>query len=203
MKASIITMICMLFATATYSQGFTYDTIRTVNKATAVEQTYTPPAPAPKESTTKFRKENLVFGGTFGLNIGSSTTSFNVSPQVGYRFNKYLTAGLGLGYSYYKVESYFAGGKDLTQNYLGGNIYAQVHPIQYIRLQVQPELYNFWGSDEVDSKWVGCVLVGAGAYIPMGNRIGLSAMIYYDILQEKYSPYGDEIFYSLGVSFGF
>ncbi len=182
-------------------QSFRYDTIRTNNYSGNQTRTSTNHSSFEQSSPSKFKKENLVLGGSFGIYFGTYT-SLNISPQVGYRFSKSFTAGLGIGYSYYK-EDYDYGYKDWTQNYLGGNIYMQFNPFQYIRLQVQPELYGFWGSYQPDTKMVPCILIGGGLTMPMGNRSGVSMMIYYDVLQDDYSPYGNQIIYSVGYSIGF
>lgn len=195
-----------LFSVTTHAQSFRYDTIRVSNNTNNNRSTQTQQQPRAETKTqgtsSPFKKENLIFGGTFGLQLGNHITTLNISPQIGYRFNQYLSAGFGVGYTYYKADSYY-GMKDVTQNYLGGNIYGQLNPIQYLRLQVQPEIYRFWGSYSPDTKVVGCLLVGAGAFVPTGNRTGINFMLYYDVLQGDYSPYGNEIFYSVGFSIGF
>ena len=53
-----------------------------------------------EEPKKGFDKEKLFFGGNFGLGFGSNQTSINISPQVGYRFNKYLAAGAGINFVY-------------------------------------------------------------------------------------------------------
>ncbi len=189
----------------TPNSSFRYDTIRNANRSTGGEvyypQTTSQQQKVTEKSSSGFKKENLVFGGTFGLYFGDYT-SLNISPQVGYRFSKYFTAGVGIGYTYYKEDNYY-GYEDWTQNYLGGNIYAQLNPVSFLRFQVQPELYGFWGSYQPDKKTVACVLVGGGIILPAGRNGGISMMVYYDVLQEDYSPYGNQVFFSVGYTFGF
>ncbi len=225
MKTILLVLTSLIIPFLSYSQGFRYDTIpaskvnsnpsfrydtiRTTSSS-QIRQTgnYTSTASRNQVNSSSqsnqasgFKKENLVLGGTFGLYFGNYT-SFNFSPQLGYRFSDYFTAGLGLGYSYYKEDGDF-GYEDYTQNYLGGNLYLQLNPVRFLRLQVQPELYGFWGSYQPDTRMVACVLVGGGVVMPVGNNGGVSMMIYYDVVQDSYSPYGNQVFYSVGYTFGF
>lgn len=145
----------------------------------------------------------MVFGGAFGMAFSSGYVSVNISPQVGYEFNRYFTAGGGVGYFYYRDNSH---GNDFSQNYLGVNAYARFHPIRFISLQVQPEIYQMWGSaggQSLDSQTVPCILVGGGVNIPSGRNGAVTMMIHYDLVQNDWSPYGNQMFYSVGYIFGF
>ncbi len=44
-------------------------------------------------------KDKLFAGGSLGLSFGSYTL-INLSPQIGYRFNKYLSSGVGFNLIY-------------------------------------------------------------------------------------------------------
>src|SRR5215212_390544 len=90
-----------------------------------------------EEPKKGFNKENLFYGGTFGLSFGSSYTLVNVSPQVGYRFNRYVAAGAGINFIY--SSSKFA---DFRENYgvAGLNIFGRFYPIEQVFIQAQPEL---------------------------------------------------------------
>lgn len=145
----------------------------------------------------------MVFGGSFGMAFGSGYVSVNISPQVGYEFNRYFTAGGGIGYFYYKDNHH---GNNFSQNYLGLNAFARFHPIRFISLEVQPEIYRMWGSSgghSLDSQTVPCLLIGGGVNIPSGRNGVVTMMIHYDVVQNDWSPYGNQIFYSIGYIFGF
>lgn len=145
----------------------------------------------------------MIFGGSFGMAFGSGYTSINVSPQIGYEFNRYFTAGGGIGYFYYKNDY---NRNDFSQNYLGLNVFARFNPIRFISLEVQPEIYQMWGSSggqSLDSQKVPCVLVGGGVNIPSGRNGAVTMMIHYDVVQNDWSPYGNQMFYSIGYIFGF
>ncbi len=147
----------------------------------------------------QYRRSNLEVGGTIGFGLSDTYSMVNISPQVGYRFNQYFSAGGGIGYIYY---GYKGGYSDYTYNYLGANLYARVNPIRYIALQVQPELYRVWGKG-LESRVVPTFLVGAGGTIPIGYNGGVNVMVFYDVVQNDYSPYSIEPFLSVGYVFGF
>jgi len=155
-------------------------------------------------SALGFDKSRLTFGGGLGLQFGSYTL-INIAPQVGYNFSNNFNAGAGISYSYYKDDFYYNSEKwNEKRHYAGFNLYARYYPVQYIVLSVQPEANRMWLTEEADrgggkyteNKFVPSVTVGAGV------RFGpMMAMIKYDIVQDKFSPYGNNIFYSVGFGF--
>ncbi len=215
MKAFYLTGIVLLFTFITgNAQSFRYDTVPNPNKGQE-KQLYRIEEPAAQQTnpvsdtnqespkTSGFDKTKLVFGGSIGMVFGDYT-AISVSPQVGYAFNKYFTAGAGIAYNYYSYD--YVNSPDATYNYLGLNVFGRVNPIPYITLQVQPEAYYAWGN-RISSQIVPCLLVGGGVTIPAG-RGGINMMLFYDVVQYKsdgykLSPYGDQIFYSVGYVFNF
>jgi len=141
----------------------------------------------------KFDPSKLEFGGNFGLAFGNRASSVIIAPQVGYAFDSHLSAGAGVNYSYYHYSDYYG---STSLNYMGLNVYARAKPIQPIVLQIQPEIYRMWGS--AGSQIVPTLLVGGGVIIPMGGAGGMMLMLYYDVAQNSWSPYGNGIFYSVG-----
>jgi len=150
----------------------------------------------------KFDKSKMEYGGNLGLSFGKSNgnnySTVIIAPQVGYRFDPRFSAGFGVNYSYYSYSSN-------KLNYMGLNLYGRVRPFNPFVLQVQPEIYKMWGSigGESISEIVPTFLGGAGVTIPLGNGGGMTMMLFYDIAQNKYSPYKDRLFYSVGYTFGF
>lgn len=141
-----------------------------------------------------FDKSKLEFGGSIGMTFGDYT-SINISPQVGYKLTNWLSTGLGVAYLYNDYNDYHT-------NYAGATLYGRIRPIKNIVLQIQPEFYRTWGN-LFDSQFVPCVLVGAGVILPIGNNGGVSMTLSYDLVQDKYSPYNDELIYSVGYVIGF
>jgi len=157
---------------------------------------------APSEQASKFDIGKLEFGGNFGLSFGNNASSVVIAPQVGYLIDPHFSAGIGVNYSYYRYSSNSNTGTSL--NYMGFNVYGRVKPVQSILLQIQPEIYRVWGSSSGSSisQLISTLLVGGGVTLPLGSRGGIMMMLYYDLVQNAYSPYGNRIFYSVGYTFG-
>lgn len=161
-----------------------------------------------------FDRDRLFFGGNFGMGFGNRATQINVSPQIGYRFNQYLAAGAGINFLYSSYKYYAGGGGEYRENFTvaGLNIFGRVYPIEYIFLQLQPELNYTWGKrkyyfndlpdDKLDGKVVPSLLGGVGAAIPAGSG-AFTVMVQYDLLDQERSPYGSRAFISFGYNIGF
>ena len=168
-----------------------------------------------EEEPTKsgFDKNKLFFGGTLGLSFGDYTL-INVSPQVGYRFNKYLAAGTGVNFIYSSIRyRYYYSIDDYKNNYgvAGINVFGRVYPIDYVFLQLQPEANYTWGKikfydgtpdAKLPGKIIPSLLGGVGGAIPAG-RGALIVLLEYDLLQNDRSPYGTRAFFNLGYNIGF
>ena len=160
------------------------------------------------EEKKGFDKSKLFYGGNFGLSFGNRFTLINVSPQVGYRFNRYLAAGTGINFIYSSSKYEFYGFRD-NYGVAGLNIFGRFYPIEQILLQVQPEMNYTWGKrkydggseQKLDGEFVPSLLVGAGAAIPIGNRGAMIVMLQYDVLQRERGPYGKNAFINVGFNF--
>ncbi|RYY22346.1 MAG: hypothetical protein EOO04_15975 [Chitinophagaceae bacterium] len=162
-----------------------------------------------------FDRSRLFGGGSFALNFGNITI-INISPQVGYRFSRYLAAGVGVNgqYSSFKTINGYDGSTLSRENYgvAGLNIFGRFYPIEQVILQVQPEANYVWGkvkyydppqAFKLKGKVVPSLLLGAGGAIPMGGAGAFIIMAQYDVLQNERTPYGSKVFFSFGYNFGF
>src|SRR5688572_26824270 len=150
-----------------------------------------------------FDRSKLFFGGNFGLSFGNFTL-VNVSPQIGYRFNNTFAAGAGVNFQYSGFRTRYENSiYDYKESYgvAGLNIFGRIYPIDFVLLQLQPELNYTWGKlrfyngapeQKLEGKIVPSVLAGAGAAIPAGRGVFL-AMLQYDLLQQERSPYGSKV----------
>lgn len=155
-----------------------------------------------------FDRSKLFVGGNFGLGFGNTTTSVNVSPQIGYRFTDLFAAGAGVNFQYNSFK-YF--GYKETFGYTGLNVFGRIYPIPYILLQAQPEVNYSWGKYKANDggteyklpgKLSPSLLLGGGGAIPTGGRGSLLITIMYDVIQNARSPYSDKPFYNIGYNIG-
>jgi hypothetical protein len=156
-----------------------------------------------------FKKENLFFGGNFGLTFGTNTL-INISPQVGYRFSKMFAAGVGINGQYINQKIYYTNGQEAGNVKLGVaglNLFGRFYPMDQLLIQLQPEANYIWGNETIyganpattkrDAIIVPSLLVGGGAVFPSG-RGAFIASVFYDVVQDPNSPYGARPFYSFG-----
>ena len=176
--------------------GFRLDTIYKSNARRSVVAKAPSKRNIPVKSSMSRQAGKWTLSGAFGVSFGDYT-SIDVSPQVGYHWNEFFSAGGGLSYNYHRSSGNY------DMNYLGVNVFGRVNPVKYIALQVQPELKASWGKAygcKIDLRYVPTLLVGGGGVIPTGAG-SVSVMFYYDIIQDKYSPYGKNWVCSVGYSF--
>lgn len=135
----------------------------------------------------------------YGMAFGDQTT-FNFVPQVSYSQNVYFTLGGGLNYIYYYLSHK---GEKEKMHYAGINLFARLTPLPYLVFQVQPELLERWGKQngrQVSGRLVPTFLAGGGFDIPLGPG-NVNILFLFDIIQNDYTPYGKNLYYTIGYSF--
>jgi hypothetical protein len=176
------------------------------------QQKSTAPSVGTQEGAKKFDPSRLVFGGNLGANFGD-LTFINISPQVGYAFKPWLTAGAGINFIHNSFK-YRVGGTELYRDnftYAGLNVFGRVFPIKFIMLSAQPELNYSWGKRKyktggledvkLEAQAVPVLLLGAGLVVPTGGRGGIMVSLQYDVVQNALSPYGRQAFVNVGFTF--
>lgn len=226
MKKLILTLAIMLAGAAVSQaqdgQPFKFDTLYRVPARQATRSTGTQTSQGTAQRTgvstqtrsssatvtktpapIKKRKGQWSIGGGVGMSFGDYT-NISISPQVGYSWSKYFTLGGGVSYNYYDDKDW-----DYKQHYLGGNIFLRAYPVSFLTVFVQPEIQHCWtkvdrwpASEKYEDTF-GCLLVGGGLVMPMGLRGRMIASVYYDLIQNRNSPYGKQLGYSLGYSHSF
>lgn len=162
-----------------------------------------------------FKKENLVFGGNLGLTFGDFTF-VNLSPQVGYRFADWITAGAGVNYVHTSIRTRaFGSGDELFRenySYAGANIFGRLFPADFLFVSLQPEANYSWGKIKyrdgrgtvsIDGRWIPSFVVGAGMVLGGNGQRGRGTLIslQYDLAQDPRSPYGTRPFVNVGFAF--
>lgn len=163
-----------------------------------------------------FDPQRLVIGGNLGASFGDYTF-VNLSPQVGYMFSKYITAGVGINYVHQSVKNYQVGDNNYIYkekySYAGMNLFARFFPVRFLFLSAQPELNYSWGkiqfnndySSDADikqaGKFVPSFLIGAGAVLSPNGKGGMFVSLQYDVIQDVRSPYGTRPYLNIGFGF--
>ena len=124
--------------------------------------------------------EKVHFGGGLGLSFGNNSTNITIAPSAIYSFNEYVSAGVGLQYSYLKQRDLY------TSNLYGGSLIALFNPIKEIQLSTELEemsvnnTYTSGSTTYKDSFWNTALFVGAGY---RANNVTIGAR--YNVLYNK------------------
>jgi hypothetical protein len=136
----------------------------------------------PAQSRSDWFWEHIVFGGNIGFSLGTNVTAIEVNPCIGYRFNRYVNAGMIFTYEYYK-NSYY----DYDNSIFGGGVYAECYPIECLTIHAEAQYLNFkdyyncgYGND-VSRTWDMPVLVGAGYRKMLSDVVSINIMLLFNI----------------------
>lgn len=171
-----------------------------------------------KKSSSGFDRDRLILGGWGGAQFGN-VTNINIAPIVGYRISDKLAAGISFGYNYIKYKDWFevedtvTGNiqkKDLVYHTFKTGVWARYLITDGIFVHFEPQYfiakttnYSFYGVPINQSLSVPAVLVGGGYRMPVSDRASFSIMLLYDVLQDKNSPYGNQVYTPIGFNIGF
>jgi hypothetical protein len=140
-------------------------------------------------------RDRLVFGGSLGGYFGNPTYLM-ANPMIGYKTKPWWVNGVGFSITYISSNGY-------SENMYGASLWSRAYIKQSIIAHSEFELLRREASDQYGNQATVDVpvwLVGAG--YNSGGRIGFSAMILYDLIQDPNSPYSNPVF-RVGGLFGF
>jgi hypothetical protein len=156
----------------------------------------------------------LFVGGNFGLAFGGYTL-INIAPQLGYRFNRFVSAGLGLNlvYTSLKEQDYYGNDFSKTSQWVTGlSMFTRFYPTQKFLIQIQPEANYMFGNIKyyqpteteykLNAEIVPSLLAGGGLVVPSASGAFITTVMY-DLLQKTNSPYGNRPIVSFGYNMNF
>lgn len=170
---------------------------------------------AQEESEESTGQSKFFAGGNFGLSLGRYTL-VSLNPQIGYRFNRYLSAGLGLNLVYasqrerhpFTRQDY----RKVVQGITGLNTFVRIYPTQRFLVQLQPEANYIFGKEifyqpvketyTLNAEIIPSFLVGGGMVTPMPKGAMLFTVMF-DVVQNQASPYGSRPIVNVGYNFNF
>lgn len=147
--------------------------------------------------------QRLYYGGGLGATFGT-ITSIQVSPRVGYRIMPRWSAGVGAHYQYYKdsrfpsFDTHIYGGNVHTRVYIWQSLYAQS---EFEVLSLETQDYLGYGTEySITRRNIPAFFIGAGYFMPIGQRSGIGVTFLYDLIQDIYSPYPGNFVFRIGIS---
>lgn len=146
-------------------------------------------------------KERLTLGGGAALQFGNITL-IGASPQIGYRVNKNLLAGVGTTYYLQRFKESFG---NYDQNFYGGNLFARRRLITRFFAHAEWEHVSMQSgifTEPPTRMWSSFLWLGGGYYQGLTDRLGAGLVILYDVTENPVSPYDNPTIRG-GVSFGF
>lgn len=156
-----------------------------------------------KKKHKGFDPDKLIVGGGLNLGIGDGYANAGISPVAGYRFTDHFSAGIGLGYQFYKAPDYYDPNTDKTYYAYENIVYPSLWGRYFVWRNIFTDLtfeYDFiylkepldkYGQLNTTKSTVTnpCLLLGAGIKQPIAGRVAIYAELIYDVLQGDYSPY--------------
>lgn len=126
--------------------------------------------------------DHLRFGGEFGIGFGSSSFSAYFDPQVGYCFNRYVTAGVIGTLEYFKYGSNY---NSISSSVYGGGVYADAHPLDFLvaHMEAQAICYDNYSANYFDpeKKVEIPILIGGGYHRQLTDRASLNFMLLWNL----------------------
>ncbi len=152
------------------------------------------PSAIKDSSKLSFKRDDILkkiaIGGTLGVQIGTYTY-IELSPDISYHFNKWVSAGVGGTYifannSFYKESSHV----------FGVRAFAEGHLFNYIGLHVAYQALNYddyRSSPIVKRMWSNNLSLGGGYYQRI-DRFSVYLFVLYNISNEEYNIFGNLLF---------
>jgi hypothetical protein len=223
---------CCIFGSMKLKSGVILGLLCLLTVNALAQETYTSSGKRPgtkkRVEEKGFDPQKLIVGGGLGLGFGD-ITSIAVSPVIGYRFTDKISAGIGLGFLYYRVKDYFyvynatSGQQEyfpLKSTFFYPSIWGRYVIYNNIFAHVEAEYdmqnYKAYETDsDPNSSTYGqpvsykikynspALLVGGGFRQPITDRSSLVILGLYDVIQDKYSPYKNRIDIRIGFNVGF
>ena len=139
--------------------------------------------------------DKVFAGGNIGAQFGR-VTFVDLSPNMGVYLtkNRRLSAGLGITYQYLSVND---GATKYDTHTFGGRVFGRYIIWKGITAQAEFEMLSLECYRQhygLQRKWVPGILLGGGYTQTIGERIGISFLVFYNFLEIDCSPYRKPIF---------
>ncbi|MDP2387058.1 MAG: hypothetical protein Q8M29_11845 [Bacteroidota bacterium] len=167
------------------------------------------PAKVNQKSPKKNFADSLYYGGNLGLQFfGNSGSLVDLSPNIGYKFNKFLSVGVqGI---FTNITQRYSG---FTYRYMfyGAGTFVRVKPLPYLFLQAEYDVLSVPDAfSAVASKRTIADINLAG--LGLRNQMGENSCYYFLVMYEfvptpnspyTYGPFGSPLVYRAGFNINF
>lgn len=152
-----------------------------------------------------FQKEKLFTGGSANVGFSNRSTMLGITPQLGYSITDWADLGINFNVNYISQRDYYAYGDKLRQTTFGPGAFVRLFPLNFLFATAQYE-YNIIRQkyipesasaqpSEVSTVYANSFLIGGGyaGGRQKGNNTYYFISIMWDLLDDKSSPYTDEL----------
>jgi hypothetical protein len=170
---------------------------------------------SPAQSPTGLSNRAFFVGGSLGSTFSNSL--INLSPKIGYRFNRFVDVGFGINGTYQNLrdidETTGALFSREQRIILGLDAFARFYPCRNFMVQVQPEGNYMFGNIsfydtnpketyKIDTQIIPSIMVGGGFVYPVSHGQWTASALY-DMLQYNNTPYAKKVVISVGYNTNF
>lgn len=151
-------------------------------------------------------KDRITLGGDVGLAFGTYTY-IRLAPRLGYLVSDRFTVGAGPSYTYYNDSRYTPA---FETSIYGGSVFAQYFVLESIFLHTEFEGLNLevLKPHPLEDRYVTSRttipiwFVGGGFSERTAGGSGFFVSVLYDLIQDPYSPYPNNLSIRVGGFFG-
>jgi len=137
--------------------------------------------------------DNVYFGGDIGMSFGSYTY-VNIAPEMGYIFTDRFSAGAGIIYQYYNLNSTI---NPYKTSVYGGKVFARFFVWESLFLygvtevvSLESRYFDYTGQFEGQNRFLmASPLVGVGYFQAFSDKGGVALMLLFNLNQSRNSPY--------------
>ena len=137
--------------------------------------------------------DNVYFGGDLGMSFGSYTY-VNIAPEAGYIFTDRFSAGVGIIYQYYNLNSTV---NPYKTSVYGGKVFARFFVWESLFLygvteivSLESRYFDYTGQFESQNRFLmASPLLGVGYFQRFSDKGGVALMLLFNINQSRNSPY--------------
>lgn len=153
-------------------------------------------------------KENIYYGGNLGLSFYSSGSLIDLSPNVGYKWNKYFSGGVQFIFTNINYRD-----QNFTYNYrfYGAGVFARVLALDWLFLQAEYDILDVPADFSLVNKKRAIAdvpMAGLGFRNSFGERSSYYTTIMYEFAPTPnspytYGPFGSPLIYRFGFNINF